>query len=272
DYDAKRQQYDWSKYYHRLLHGTSEHGLQWQLPTNYDEIPDKALKEYYRLRTREPITYYHRRSPVGQVMDTLTAKRQVSDDERRAMFDVLDAASEGQVFVDPLRQARGLRRFQPFVEADFRLPCSLVGLGAVPLGPVVGAWSEPPCAVIGLGGGTMAAYARPYQHFAFYEIDGRVVDYSLPGVKARERPLTFADLDPYEQGLRAAGKKTYFTYLHDALKRGAGVEVILGDARLSLGQELPRPGGYYPRREGYYHVFVGDALSSDAIPVHLLTT
>lgn len=84
--------------------------------------------------------------------------------------------------------------------------------------------------VIGLGAGTLAAYPQPGDVMRFYEINPEV-----------ERIAT-----------------NYFTYL--AHCRGK-VEVILGDARLSLERE--------PAQN--YDLFVIDAFNSDAIPVHLLT-
>jgi SAM-dependent methyltransferase len=95
-------------------------------------------------------------------------------------------------------------------------------------------------AVIGLGTGTMAAYARPGDHFTFYEIDRTVKAIS------------------YDQS-------RYFSYVSDAKERGAEIDVVLGDARLSLDRE---------NAEGTarkYDLIVVDAFSSDAIPVHLMT-
>jgi hypothetical protein len=83
---------------------------------------------------------------------------------------------------------------------------------------------------VGLGIGTLARYGRAGDSFRFYEIDPDVV--------------------------RQA--QDYFTYLSDS---EAQVEVVLGDARLSLEREAPQQ----------YDVLVLDAFSSDAIPVHLLT-
>ena len=60
-------------------------------------------------------------------------------------------------------------------------------------------------AIIGLGTGTMACYGEPGQNWTFYEID--------PAVE------------------RIARDKRYFTFLSDS---PAKVEVVLGDARLSL--------------------------------------
>ena len=57
---------------------------------------------------------------------------------------------------------------------------------------------------------------------------------------------------------RIARDPRYFTYLSDC---PAPVEVILGDARLSL-RGAP---------ESFYDMIILDAFSSDAIPVHLVT-
>jgi hypothetical protein len=87
--------------------------------------------------------------------------------------------------------------------------------------------------VIGLGTGSMAAYAGPTDHYTFYEID--------PAVVAMAR-------DP---GL--------FTFLEEA---AGTVDVVVGDGRLEIAREP----------DGSFDVIVLDAFSSDAIPVHLLTT
>jgi SAM-dependent methyltransferase len=84
--------------------------------------------------------------------------------------------------------------------------------------------------VIGLGTGTIAAYGRQGDVYRFYDIDPRVVRL------AREE----------------------FTFLGDS---AAKVEVVLGDARLTLEREPPQN----------FDVLAVDAFSSDAIPVHLIT-
>jgi hypothetical protein len=88
--------------------------------------------------------------------------------------------------------------------------------------------------VIGLGVGTLAAYGQAGDTVRFYELN--------PDVEAMARE--------------------HFTYLSDS---PAAVEVVLGDARLSLERELAASG---PQR---FDVLAVDAFSSDAIPVHLLT-
>ena len=59
--------------------------------------------------------------------------------------------------------------------------------------------------------------------------------------------------------------RSHFTYLSAAEMRGAKLEFVLGDARLSLERELAqnKPQGY--------DVLAVDAFSSDSIPVHLIT-
>ncbi len=105
-----------------------------------------------------------------------------------------------------------------------------------PIGQVFAAFSgtdaKPRVAVIGLGTGSLAAYGEPGQQFTYYEID--------PAVD------------------RLAHDTRYFTFLHEST---AQVDVILGDARLTLAEAPPR----------HYGLLVIDAFSSDAIPLHLLT-
>lgn len=84
--------------------------------------------------------------------------------------------------------------------------------------------------VVGLGTGTIAAFGKPGDYYRFYEINPKVVEI------ARQQ----------------------FTYLADS---PAKVDVILGDARLSMEREPPQN----------FDVLAVDAFSSDSIPVHLLT-
>jgi hypothetical protein len=91
--------------------------------------------------------------------------------------------------------------------------------------------------VCGLGTGTIAAYAEPHDRLRYYEID--------PDVIALSR-----------------GPQAQFTFLRDA---PAPIDIVLGDARISLADELKR--GERQR----FDVFAVDAFSGDAIPVHLLT-
>jgi hypothetical protein len=97
---------------------------------------------------------------------------------------------------------------------------------------VPGAAAAREVAVVGLGVGSLASYAGPSQRWTIYEIDPAVED--------------------------VARNPAFFTYLRDC---GARCEVVIGDARVSLGRARPQQFG----------VIILDAFSSDAIPVHLLT-
>ncbi len=106
-----------------------------------------------------------------------------------------------------------------------------------PLGQIFDAFNHNPAspnvAIVGLGAGSMACYARPEQHWTFYEINPAVI--------------------------RIAQNTEYFTYLQ---KCAVGpTQIILGDARLQL-QNAP---------DHHYGLIVLDAFNSDAIPIHLLT-
>jgi hypothetical protein len=86
--------------------------------------------------------------------------------------------------------------------------------------------------VIGLGAGTLAAYAQPNASWSFYEIDGAVET--------------------------IARDTRFFHYLD---RCGPRCSVLIGDARLSLAQ-----------RDVVHDILILDAFSSDAVPLHLLTT
>jgi len=240
--------------YTYLMHGTTYHGRNYR----YNAADDKTQRDISRLAT----TYYHRYGPVGVVME-------------------LDNWFKGK---------------QGTFDSDARMPAAIIGqvaasFGGLPVPVIAEVWSEPPFATIGLGSGTMAGYARPYQHMTYYEIDDVIRDFSMP--------------DSTEEGK--------FTFLQQATRRGVNLEVIMGDARQSLekAREKDNYGNTYtyatdfskkeyldkkgPRhyqsapytnintpdaeraktysaiREKYYKVIVVDAFSSDAIPVHLVT-
>lgn len=86
--------------------------------------------------------------------------------------------------------------------------------------------------VVGLGVGVLSGYVRKGDYARLYEINPQVVD--------------IAD--------------SYFTFLPAARKVG-DVDVLLGDARLTLERQSPQN----------FDLLAIDAFSSDAIPTHLLT-
>jgi spermidine synthase len=91
----------------------------------------------------------------------------------------------------------------------------------------------PEIAVVGLGVGSLASYVAEGQRWTFYELD--------PAVE------------------RLARTAEYFTYMRNC---GDRCRVVLGDARISLASAKPNQ----------YGLIVLDAFSSDAIPMHLLTS
>ncbi len=91
---------------------------------------------------------------------------------------------------------------------------------------------DSPIAVLGLGAGVMSCYAEPGQQMTYYEID--------PAVE------------------QIARNENLFTYLRDC---PGEYDVVLGDARLRLAEA----------EDSSYGIIIGEAFSSDAIPVHMLT-
>jgi spermidine synthase len=88
--------------------------------------------------------------------------------------------------------------------------------------------------LVGLGAGTLAVYGQPGDRFRFYEIDPAIVDVA----------------------------HRHFSHLKNTL---AATDIVLGDARLTLEDELRRGQGQQ------FDLLILDAFSGDAIPVHLLT-
>jgi hypothetical protein len=116
-------------------------------------------------------------------------------------------------------------------------PASGVGLAMLQAGALASSiHANLRIGVVGLGVGTIAAYGKQGDTFRFYEINPDVI--------------------------RIASDRRYFTFLSDSPAR---IEVIPGDARLSLEQELAQ------HQQQEFDVLVIDAFSGDAIPVHLLT-
>jgi len=214
--------------YRTLMHATTDHGMDFTDPP-----------ELTRLAT----TYYHRASPVGYVMEKMFWFH-----EPKVPVEVTDPVTH--------------KRKSTYVWwSDARMPASLVALAAepfgvtnLPLGQLVGMWSEPAYATIGLGTGTMSVYAHPYQHMDFYEIDRQIRYLSLPPTSSRQ---------------------AYFTNVEMAVKRGVDLHILMGDARLRMAQ--PWTPSWEPDHwektggpDSFYTALIVDAFSSDAIPIHLI--
>ena len=84
--------------------------------------------------------------------------------------------------------------------------------------------------MVGMGVGSLAAYARPGDYLRIYEINPQLTE--------------------------MVGR--HFTFLDDSPAR---IEVIMGDARLSMEREAPQR----------FDLLFLDAFNGDAIPLHLLT-
>ncbi len=91
--------------------------------------------------------------------------------------------------------------------------------------------------ILGLGIGTLAAYGQPGDEYRLYEINPIMVNL-------------------------AEGEGGYFSFLKDSKAKQT---VVLGDARLSLENELKKSGS------NNFDVLVIDVFSSDSIPIHLIT-
>ncbi len=107
-----------------------------------------------------------------------------------------------------------------------------------PLGTIMGEFNlnhpEGRVGLIGLGAGATMTYAQPRQEWDIYEIDPLVI--------------------------QIAQDETLFTYLSHC--SAVSPNIVEGDARLQL-QHAP---------DHAYQLLILDAFSSDAIPMHLLTT
>jgi len=102
-----------------------------------------------------------------------------------------------------------------------------------PLGDVLDVGHPPRIGVVGLGVGAAAGHLDTSQHMRFFEIDPVVVELA----------------------------QTHFSYLSGAEGQ---VEIVVGDARLSLERERQS-------EEPPYDLLFIDAFAGDAIPGHLLT-
>ena len=103
------------------------------------------------------------------------------------------------------------------------------------VGMLLGTKSQAPrrIGIIGLGVGTLSVYPRSGDRLTFYELDPDVHQMA----------------------------EKHFDYLESARRRGVDLDVVIGDARLSLERQKPQR----------FDVLVLDAFASDAVPVHLLT-
>ena len=140
----------------RLVIDEITHAGQFLPPAEPKDKNEARKKEDF---SRLPVTYWHPRGPVGQVL---------------SQYDWF-----------PGRENTW--------RSDARLPASLVGLGAsmgpLPIDQLAAAWSEPPIAGLPLKAGALAAYARPFQVVDFYEPKPAIYELSFP--RSGEPKFTF---------------------------------------------------------------------------------
>lgn len=158
-----------------------------------------------------------------------------SQPERHVKILMSGTTYHGRQLQHPIARLMPVSYFGPLTAIGMALydgPLSAAGLEleAAPMG------LEKRIGIIGVGVGALAGYGRSGDEIIFYEIDPEVISVAL------------------DSG--------HFDYI---AKSRAEIEVVLGDGRLSLEQELKDSGS----RE--FDVLIMDAFSSDAIPVHLLT-
>jgi len=158
-------------------------------------------------------------------------EQSVGDPEHHRFSLLHGAITHGLQYVAPERKAVATTYYTPeaglgLAIAEQRRLREAVGL---PPGLRVG--------VLGLGVGTSAALLKAEDTGRFYEIDPAVI-------------------------ALARGEGGFFSFLRDT---PAQVELVEGDARISLERELEAGG---PRG---FDVLALDTFSSDAVPVHLLT-
>ena len=123
--------------------------------------------------------------------------------------------------------AAGLQPVPILAADDLRLGSGIsLGVNALPAG-------HRRIGVVGLGTGTLTALGHAGDYFRIYEINPQV------------RELAW----------------NRFSYLKHLTNSGAKVDVVMGDARLSMEREAPQQ----------LDLLALDAFSSDSIPLHLLT-
>ncbi len=155
----------------------------------------------------------------------------------RSYFGIYTVREPASAGLRELTHGTTLHGLQFTAPADRREPTTYYGRDSG-VGAALGmlpqlAGPEARVGVVGLGVGTLACYRQPGQAWDFFEIDPKVVDFS-----------------------RGADG---FTFLRECTPEAP---IHLGDARLVLE-------GFPDRR---FDALVIDAFSSDAIPLHIMTT
>lgn len=175
---------------------------------------------------------YQKRSFFGLL---LVREKHPNNPKRHVKILVSGTTSHGRQLQHPIARHMPVSYFGPLTAIGIVLydgPLSAAGLeldrAPVGAGRRIG--------IIGIGVGALAGYGRRGDEIVYYEIDPEVVSVAV------------------DSG--------HFDYMTTSR---AEIEIVLGDGRLSLEQELKKSGSRQ------FDLLVMDAFTSDAIPVHLLT-
>ena len=257
---------------HTLSHGTTTHGVQhmdnFHLPMLRDTL--RAFGAASPLEavalvggplswdhTKDPLTYYHRTGPVGDIfregfrrtplprvgmvgLGTGSVAAYAVAGQKLTFFeidkvvkDMIDRGDE----LDPtlIRQLEAKQRRLAEVVQKLAAASQPPDLPyAIELAGVEQVLADPVRKVLEKGG----------------KIDAALAEIDRSGVT----------LSPTARRIIATASRS-FTFVTDARKRGADVDIVLGDARLTLEEQAGRE----------FDLLLIDAFSSDSIPTHLLT-
>ncbi|MFN2557118.1 MAG: spermidine synthase, partial [Nitriliruptorales bacterium] len=192
-----------------------------------------ALGAVAVVAARRPVAF-----AVGMALVLATALPLAGDalHKERTFFGVARVEAEGEGERHVLVHGTTVHGWQDRRPDQLMVPQSYYERSG-PVGHLFASYGSQPLAdrvaLIGLGTGGLAAYGREGQQLTFYEIDQAIVDIA-----------TDPDL---------------FSFVSDT---PAQVDVVVGDGRQTLADAPP----------DHYGLIIIDAFSSDAIPVHLLTS
>ena len=153
--------------------------------------------------------------------------------QARNFFGTVRVQDDPSTSAHRLKNGTTLHGFEITTE-DIRRPTSYYHPSS-PIGQVMRRVMPKRVTAFGLGTGTLAAYAQRGDRYTFLEINPLVVE--------------------------IASTPSFFAYLSQARRRGAEIDIRVGDGRIEAAK-LPDHGA---------DLVVLDAFSSDSIPVHLVT-
>ncbi len=262
-----------------LSHGTTLHGRQFaedfELPTLRDQV--RVLGAFSGLEalvlhrapevwdhSKDPLTYYHRTGPVGAILREGFRRKRLP---RVGMVGLGTGSAAAYAEAGQTMTFYEIdRAVKDMIESGDELGPQLLGkmaeLKAVGEKEIrrTTADGRPTDADESKRLETIERSVREYDVALAEPVRGLLraggkIDAVLAAIDR-----TGVALAPRVRRMIAGGSRS-FTYVTDARKRGAEVEIVLGDARLTLEEQPDRR----------YDLLLIDAFSSDSIPTHLLT-